>query len=95
MGGNPSGENSVYIGSRPTMNYVMAVIMVLNKGKECIVKARGRAISHAVDVCEIVKNRFMKDANYRDIIIKTEQVKGKDGKESNVSAMEIKLSPFK
>jgi DNA-binding protein len=94
MGGNPAGENSVYIGKRPTMNYVMAIMMVLNDGKECIVKARGRAISHAVDVCEILKNRFMKDVKYRLITISTEKLTGNDGKESNVSAMEIKLSKF-
>jgi len=92
MGGNPAGENAVYIGSKPTMNYVTAIMMVLNKGNECIVKARGRAISHAVDVCEIVRNRFMKDAKYRLITISTEVLEGKDGKENNVSAMEIKLS---
>lgn len=92
MGGNPSGENAVYIGKRPTMNYVMAVLNVLNEGKECIVKARGRSISHAVDVCEIVKNRFLKDVKYRFINILTEKLTGKEGEERNVSAMEIKLS---
>ena len=92
MGGNPKGDTAVYVGSRPTMNYVMAVIMNFNKGKFCSVKARGNAISKAVDVCEIVKNRFMKDVTYRGIDLSTEQVTGKDGKETNVSAIEIKLS---
>ena len=53
-------ENAVFVGRRPTMNYVMAVMMVLNKGVDCTVKARGKAISHAVDICEILKNRFLK-----------------------------------
>ena len=53
-------DNSVFIGKRPTMNYVMAVMMLLNRGEECIVKARGRSISHAVDICEITKNRFFR-----------------------------------
>lgn len=92
MGGNPKGESAVYIGSRPTMNYVMAVIINFDKSKFCSVKARGNAISKAVDVCEIVKNRFMKGLTYRGITLSTEQVTGKDGKESNVSAIEIKLS---
>jgi len=52
--------NSVFVGRRPTMNYVMATMMILNKGEDCTVKARGRAISHAVDVCEILRNRFLK-----------------------------------
>ena len=92
MGGNPKGENSVYIGRKPTMNYVMATMMVLNKERECTVKARGRAISHAVDVCEILKNRFLKNIIYKDIRITTEQIEGEDGRSSNVSSMEIVLS---
>ena len=86
-------ENAVFIGRRPTMNYVMATMMVLNKGEECTVKARGRAISHAVDVCEILKNRFLKGTVYKEIRISTEQLKSEDGRENNVSSMEIVLSP--
>ncbi len=88
-------ENAVFIGRRPTMNYVMAVMMILNNGEDCIVKARGRAISHAVDVCEILKNRFLKGAEYKEIIISTEQLKSEDGRENNVSSMEIIISPPK
>ena len=88
-------ENAVFVGRRPTMNYVMAVMMVLNKGEDCTVKARGRAISHAVDICEILKNRFLKGAEYKDIRISTEQLKSEDGRENNVSSMEIVVSPPK
>ncbi len=86
-------ENNVFIGRRPTMNYVMAVMMVLNKGEECTVKARGRAISHAVDVCEILRNRFLKGAEYKEIRIDTEVLKGEDDRESNVSSIEIVVMP--
>ena len=88
-------ENSVFVGRRPTMNYVMAVMMILNKGEDCTVKARGRAISHAVDVCEILKNRFLKGTEYKEINISTEQLKSEDGRENNVSSMEIVISPPK
>ena len=88
-------ENAVFIGRRPTMNYVMAVMMVLNKGEECTVKARGRAISHAVDVCEILKNRFLKGAEYKEIQIATEQLEGEGGRQNNVSSIEIVISPPK
>ncbi len=91
----PGQENAVFVGRRPTMNYVMAVMMVLNKGEECTVKARGRAISHAVDICEILKNRFLKGVEYKEIRIATEQLKGEDGRENNVSSIEIVLSPPK
>jgi len=86
-------ENSVFVGRRPTMNYVMAVMMILNKGEDCTVKARGRAISHAVDICEILKNRFLKGAEYKEIRISTEQLKGEDDRENNVSSIEIVVSP--
>ncbi|MHA2182883.1 MAG: RNA-binding protein, partial [Promethearchaeota archaeon] len=65
------------------------------KGEDCTVKARGRAISHAVDICEILKNRFLKGAEYKEIRISTEQLKGDDDRESNVSSMEIVISPPK
>ena len=94
MGKKEDGqENSVFVGRRPTMNYVMAVMMILNKGEDCTVKARGRAISHAVDICEILKNRFLKGTEYKEIRISTEQLKSEDGRENNVSSIEIVLSP--
>lgn len=86
-------ENTVFVGRRPTMNYVMAVMMVINKGVECAVKARGRAISHAVDVCEILRNRFLKGTEYKEIILSTEQLEGENGQSNNVSSIEIVLSP--
>jgi DNA-binding protein len=86
-------ENAVYIGRRPTMNYVMAAMMILNRGDPCTVKARGRAISHAVDVCEILKNRFLKGTTYEDIKISTEQLEGENGQTNNVSSIEIVLAP--
>ena len=88
-------DNAVFVGRRPTMNYVMATMMILNKGEECTVKARGRAISHAVDVCEILKNRFLKDVEYKDIRISTEVLSGENNQNSNVSSIEIVLSPPK
>ena len=88
-------ENAVYIGRRPTMNYVMATMMILNRGDECTVKARGRAISHAVDVCEILRNRFLKGTEYQDIRLSTEVLEGENGQSNNVSSIEIVLAPPK
>jgi len=86
-------DNAVFVGRRPTMNYVMAVMMILNKGEECVVKARGRAISHAVDVCEILRNRFLKGTEYKDIQLSTEVLEGENGQSNNVSSIEIILTP--
>ncbi|MHA1728471.1 MAG: DNA-binding protein Alba [Promethearchaeota archaeon] len=86
-------DNNVYIGKRPTMNYVMAVMVILNKEEDnvCTIKARGRSISHAVDVAEITKNKFIKTAKYKDIRLSTEQLENEDGRSSNVSSIEIEL----
>ncbi len=85
--------NSVFVGRKPTMNYVMATMMILNKSEDCTVKARGRAISHAVDVCEILKNRFLKGTEYKDIRLSTEVLEGENGQSNNVSSIEIVLAP--
>ncbi len=85
----------MFVGRKPTMNYVMATMMVLNKGVDCTVKARGRAISHAVDVCEILRNRFLKGIEYKDIQLSTEQLEGENGQSNNVSSIEIVLTPPK
>ena len=85
-------ENIVYIGNKPVMNYVLAVVTQMNSGvTDVILKARGRAISRAVDVAEIVRNRFISDVNIESISISTEEIVGNEGTSSNVSAIEIKL----
>jgi len=85
--------NTVYIGSKPVMNYVLAVITNFNSSdtKEVTLKARGRAITTAVDVAEIVHNRFMKEIDASQITIGTEEMQREDGTR-NVSTMEIKLT---
>lgn len=86
-------ENIVYIGNKPVMNYVLAVVTQMNSEvTEVILKARGRAISRAVDVAEIVRNRFISDVDVESINISTEEIVGNEGTSSNVSAIEIKLS---
>lgn len=85
-------DNSVFIGTKPAMNYVLAVVTQFNKGsKQVIVKARGKAISRAVDVVEIVRKRFISNLNIDDIHISTESLTV-DKKRINVSAMEITLT---
>ncbi|MDH5624058.1 MAG: DNA-binding protein Alba [Candidatus Bathyarchaeota archaeon] len=86
--------NTIYIGRKPTMNYVLAVITNFNSSdtKEVTLKARGQAITTAVDVAEIVHNRFMKDLNVGGIMIGTEEMQREEGGTRNVSTMEIKLT---
>ncbi len=88
-----SEENVVYIGTKPVMNYVLAVVTQMNGGtSEVMLKARGKAISRAVDVAEIVRNRFITEAEIGAIDISTEEVSNREGSNSNVSAIEIQLS---
>ena len=87
-----SEDNVVYIGNKPVMNYVLAVVTQMNGGlSEVNLKARGRSISRAVDVAEIVRNKFINDVKLGDINISTEEVQNREGSNSNVSAIEIKL----
>jgi DNA-binding protein len=87
-------QNVVYVGNKPPMNYVMAVITAFNMGNgtEVTLKARGRAISTAVDVAEITRNRFLKDTEIHAISIGTEEIAPREGgNPRNVSTMEISL----
>ncbi len=86
--------NVVYIGNKPPMNYVMAVITAFNmpNADEITLKARGRAISTAVDVAEITRKRFLKDAQVKSIAIGTEEIAPREGgTPRNVSTIEISL----
>ena len=86
-------ENIVLFGIFAVLYYVLAVVTVLMSGvTEVILKARGRAISRAVDVAEIVRNRFISDVDVKSIDISTEEIVGNEGTSSNVSAIEIRLS---
>ncbi|MBO8181000.1 MAG: DNA-binding protein Alba [Archaeoglobus sp.] len=86
-------EHVVYVGNKPVMNYVLATLTQLNEGAdEVVIKARGRAISRAVDVAEIVRNRFMPGVNVKEIKIDTEELESEQGRRSNVSTIEIVLA---
>jgi DNA-binding protein len=90
-----SESNSVLIGRKPAMNYVLACITLFHGGaKEVNVKARGRAISRAVDVVEIVRRRFLPDVKVKTVDIGTQQVAPSEegGTPTNVSTIEITLA---
>jgi DNA-binding protein len=86
-------DYAVFIGKKPSMNYVLAVVTQFNSGApNVMIKARGKSISKAVDVAEIVKNRFMKDLSLGDIRIGTENMEDPDRVGGiNVSWIEIDL----
>ena len=87
-------QNVVYIGRKPVMSYVLAIITYFNTpdAKEVVLKARGRAITTAVDVAEITRRRFMDKAQVSNIEIGTEEITEEGGRTRAVSTMEITLS---
>ena len=88
-----SAENVVYIGSKPLMNYCIAIVSSLQEkgGGSVAVKARGRAISTAVDVVEVTRSRFLKDLTVEGIEIGTEELESTEGRMRNVSTITIFL----
>jgi DNA-binding protein len=84
-------DNTVFIGNKPVMNYVLAVVTQFNGGaQEVVIKARGKAISKAVDTTEIVLNRFLPGVGKKSIKTFTDVVDSENGK-TNVSGIEIIL----
>ena len=86
--------NTVYIGRKPVMNYVLAIITNFSSAdnKEVTLKARGQAITSAVDAAEIARHRFMKNLSVGKITIGTEEIQQEEGGARNVSTMEIQLT---
>jgi DNA-binding protein len=86
-------ENEILVGKKPLMSYVLAVITQFSNGTSgVVVKARGKTISKAVDVAQIVKNKFAKEAQIGPIKIDTEEVEAKEGGKINVSTIEIPIN---
>ena len=87
-----SVENVVYIGSKPLMNYCLAVLTSLkDDGSSVVLKARGRAISTAVDVAEVTRRRFMENLIVENVEIGTEELESPEGRPRNVSTIAIVL----
>lgn len=86
-------DNTIFIGKKPLMSYVLAALRQINDNDGTVViKARGKAISRAVDVAEILRNQFVTTATVDDIEISTERLTSDEGRESNVSSIEIFMS---
>lgn len=87
-------NNAVLVGTKPVMNYVLACITLFHSGaKEISVKARGKSISRAIDVTEVVRRRFLPDVKVKSVGIGTDHLAPREEGNSmtNVSTIEIKL----
>ena len=89
-------DNVIFIGDKPFMNYVTGVVMQFTRkeSNEVIIKARGKFISRAVDVAEVITRKFLNNQNIKvkDIKIGSEEFENKEGRKVNVSIIEITLS---
>lgn len=89
-----SRSNTVFIGRKPVLNYVLACMTLFKSGQDEVkVKARGRAISTAVDVVEVLRSRFMPEVKVTNIEIGTEELTSEENnRTSKVSSIEITLN---
>ena len=84
-------DNIVFVGTKPVMNYVLAVVTQFNSGvDEVIIKARGKSIVCAVDTAELVTRQFLTGVVKKQVSISTDSVETEAGS-TNVSAIEIIL----
>ena len=89
----PLSRNIVYIGrKKPVMNYVLAALTCLGNSPNVILKARGMAISLAVDVAEITVHRFGSGIRVAGVKTDTERMVLQEGGSRDVSTIEIELT---
>lgn len=97
-----NANNSVLVGKKPIMNYVLACITLFHSGqKQVNIKARGKAISRAIDVAEVVRRKFLPEVKVKKVTIGTDKLLPQDEKTdvaepgsvdaTNVSTIEITL----
>ena len=87
-----TGDNVIFVGKKTPMAYVLACITQFNDGKkEVVLRARGKSINRAVDVAEILRNKFFTDVKVKDVKIGTEEMTNQQGEKVNVSTIEIVL----
>ena len=90
-----SEDNCIFIGNKPFMNYVTAVVMQFTTqgAEEVKVMARGKFICRAVDVSEVSAKRFLQGTvGIKGIRVNSEEFTNKEGKQVRVSTIELTLS---
>jgi DNA-binding protein Alba len=94
--GKMAEKDVIFVGNKPPMSYVLAIITAFSGGsiKDITLKARGQAITTAVDVAEITRSRFLKDLKLGKIVIGTTEMPPREGESRSrmVSTIEITMS---
>src|SRR5437867_11542622 len=86
-------SNEIFIGKKPLMTYVTATLVQLANEPTVLIKARGKSITRAVDVAQIIVKR-MDNIGYKigPVRIGTQIMQSEDGRERNVSTIEVQIS---
>jgi DNA-binding protein len=81
--------NHMFIGKKPVMGYALSAAMQLTQYEEVVLRARGKAISRAVDVAEVIKHRLGNGQFVTRYIKIDTDVVGEGPEKRNVSTIEI------
>jgi DNA-binding protein len=88
-------EKIVFVGGKPFMNYVTAVVMqfTTSGANNVIIRSRGKFINRAVDVAEMVRSKFLTDSiKIGEVVIAAEDFKNREGRPIRVSTIDIHLN---
>lgn len=87
-----SNDNTIFVGSKPLVNYIRGVITQFTKraAPEVVIRSRGKFISKAVDVAEVARRSLENGVKIKEIKIGSESFET-DGKRTNISTMDITL----
>ncbi|MBI2664237.1 DNA-binding protein Alba [Candidatus Woesearchaeota archaeon] len=86
---------TVFIGTKPIMNYVTAVVMqfTTKDAQSVVIKARGKFMSTAIDVAEVATKRFLQgQVNVQSIKTNSENFTNREGRNVRVSTIELELT---
>jgi DNA-binding protein len=88
-----SNNNIIFVGSKPLVNYVKSIAIQFRKNpQEVVIRSRGKFISKAVDIAEVARRNHPENAiKIKEIKINSESFE-KEGRQINVSTMDITLS---
>ena len=90
---DPEDRDVIFVGTKPIMTYVSATLTQLSTRHTVTIKARGKRITQAVDVSQMIVKR-MNTVGYviSDVRILSDSLTSQDGKTRNVSTIEIDIT---
>ncbi|MEK6965745.1 MAG: DNA-binding protein [Thermoproteota archaeon] len=83
----------IFVGIKPIMTYVTATLTQLASSPTVTIKARGKRITQAVDVSQMIVKR-MDSVGYKvtGVRISSDSLLSQDGKTRNVSTIEVDVT---